>query len=216
MTTIKLGRLGQITLSGPDKPNTTESESETDAPVSVTKVPAAPLAEVSDSDDKPAPRRWPRLAAVAVAGIVAAAMAVTGIILAIDNRHREDVHDASGPLKSTVAATVVSMLSYDHKSVADDLAKADPGLTPEFRKEYTSLTKETIVSAAKEKRVITKVTVVGNSIIKQSANKAELLLFLNQVTTTAENSDPTTTGSRVEVVAVRSDGRWLVDSLRPV
>ena len=39
---------------------------------------------------------------------------------------------------------------------------------------------------------------------------------LNQATTTAENSDPTTTGSRVEVVAVRSDGRWLVDSLRPV
>lgn len=109
------------------------------------------------------------------------------------------------------------MLSYDHKTVADDLAKADPGSIKEFREEYTKLTKDTIVSAAQEKKVITKVTVVGNSIIEQSACKAKLLLFLNQVTTTAENPDPTTTGSsRVEVQAVRSGDHWLVDSLRPV
>ena len=237
-TTISLGRIGRLTLTRPDRTDTLPDDTadepqpegtEPEAPEDATPEDSAPEDTDAATTDEPEtgtpdddstadhpPRRRLRVAVAAVAAIVAVAMLVTGIILAIDNGHRDDIRSASGPLTSTVAGTVVSMLSYDHKTVADDLAKADPGLTKEFREEYTKLTKDTIVSAAQEKKVITKVTVVGNSIIEQSAGNAKLLLFLNQMTTTAANPDPTTTGSRVEVQAVRSGDRWLVDSLRPV
>lgn len=197
MTTIRLGRLGQLTLTRPQ--------------------PTTPRTPVDTAtDEHPGRRHLPRRTLTGLAAVVAIGMAVTGAILAGDNHRRDDIRAEAGPLTSTVASTVVSMLSYDHTSVAADLAKADPGLTASFRDEYNKLTKDTIVSAAQEKQVITKVTVVGNSIIEQGADRAKLLLFLNQVTTTAENREPTTTGSRVEVVAVRSGDSWLVDALRPV
>jgi Mce-associated membrane protein len=46
--------------------------------------------------------------------------------------------------------------------------------------------------------------------------KADVLVFVNQVTTSKERPTPALSTSSVMVTLVRSDGRWLISAFNPV
>jgi Mce-associated membrane protein len=46
--------------------------------------------------------------------------------------------------------------------------------------------------------------------------RAQVLVFVNQVTTSRERPSPALATSSVMVTMVRSDGRWLISEFKPV
>ena len=143
---------------------------------------------------------------------------VAGGVSALLIRHdRLDTADSSRTDVARVAGDqAVAMLSYRHDTVDDQLATAAAGLTGDFRGEYETLVAEAVAPSAKEKSIDTAVTVAGSSVVSIDGDDATVLLFLNQVTTSAQTPDPTTTGSRVTVDLTRVDGMWAVSGLTPV
>jgi Mce-associated membrane protein len=123
-----------------------------------------------------------------------------------------------------VFAVLVGWLAYGtaQQSAAETArteARVDAaaeGLTGDFRDEYTNLMKNIIAPGAKEKAISVQVSVQASSVVSADADSAVTLLFLNQITTSSENPEAVSSGSRVRVELEKQDGRWLVGRLTPI
>jgi Mce-associated membrane protein len=112
------------------------------------------------------------------------------------------------------------VLSYDYRHLDRDFAAARARLTGHFRDEYRKTTTTVVGPTASKYHGVVKATVAqptGGSpaaaVISASADRAVVLLFVNQVTTSTQVS-----GSRVDLnrvrmtVALTSDG-WRVSGV---
>ena len=244
MSSVNLGRFGRITITrdNTDTNRDTDGDAATEEAPTEDATPSAERDDIStdvkravestaeqgpaESGDEPAdesggvagsrPRPLARVMLLAVTGVVVIAALTIGTVLAVANQRRTDVNAAAGEVTSTVDRQVTAMLSYDHATVQKQLDAAGSGLTPQFRPEFSRLVADAVIPGAREKQINTKVIVAGSSIVSLERDRAELLMMLNQLTTSAAAPDPSTTGSRVLVTAVRSGDTWLVDSLKPI
>ncbi|EME20951.1 hypothetical protein [Rhodococcus triatomae] len=153
---------------------------------------------------------------VAVAAVVIIALAVLVGILGkgyLDDRASEQARTDAVAAASEQAA---AMLSYNYNEVDQQLAGAADGLTGDFRDEYTKLVEQTIAPGAKEKKLTVQATVQAGSVVSADADDAVVLLFVNQITTSADVPDAATTGSRVRMEMHKEGDRWLTGRLTPV
>lgn len=115
---------------------------------------------------------------------------------------------------STAARTaVVDLLSYDYRTLDADLARGRQGLAPGFRQEYERVTATSVRPIAAKQQVVTTATVPAVSIVSATRESVEVLMFVDQLTTSADQKNVVNV-SRVQVTMVPSDGRWLVSALR--
>ncbi|MFD4367314.1 h domain protein [Rhodococcus sp. NPDC058521] len=122
---------------------------------------------------------------------------------------REEVVDVAGQ-------QAVAMLAYNFDTAEDQLTSASDGLTGSFREDYTKLINDVIVPGAQEKKLTVQVTVQAGGVISAEPEHASVLLYLNQITTSADAPEAKTSGSRVKIGLDKVDGRWLVNNLEPV
>ncbi|WP_373863273.1 h domain protein [Rhodococcus marinonascens] len=151
-----------------------------------------------------------------VAAIVVIALAVAVGLLWYNHRQDGLAEQARTEAVEAASNQAVAMLAYDFADVDSQLASAADGLTGSFRDEYTALVQETIGPGAKEKQLTVQVTVQAAAPVATTPTEAVVLLYLNQITTSAESPDARTSGSRVRVSLQKVDDRWLVDRLTPV
>lgn len=148
---------------------------------------------------------------------IAVTLVLTVVLAALflGDRSRSAEDAARVDALEVVTPHVTKILSYTPDTVASDLATEKKWLTGEFLADYTVLVTETVAPAAVEGNVTATAKVVASGIEAASADRVELLLFINVATT---RSDATTEsqGSRVRVVAEKVDGAWLISSLSPV
>ncbi|MFD1815650.1 h domain protein [Rhodococcus gannanensis] len=152
----------------------------------------------------------------AVAAVVVIALAVAVVILGkgyLDDRATEQARTDAVAAASDQAA---AMLSYDYNEVDQQLAAAADGLTGDFREEYTKLVEGTIAPGAKEKKLTVQATVQAGSVVSATPDDVVVLLFVNQITTSADVPDAATTGSRVRMEMHKDGDRWLTGRLTPV
>jgi Mce-associated membrane protein len=117
---------------------------------------------------------------------------------------------------STAARTaVVNILSYDYRTLDADLARGQQGLAPDFRQEYARVTATSVRPVAVRQQVVTTATVPAVSIVSATRESVEVLMFVDQLTTSADQKNVVNV-SRVQVTMVPSDGRWLVSALRAI
>ncbi|MGW6376837.1 h domain protein [Rhodococcus sp. NPDC055112] len=164
--------------------------------------------------DTPRGMRRTVLAAVAAALVIALAAGV-GVLF---YQHLQDNKTEQARTDAVAAAgeQAVAMLSYNYNTVDADLAKAADGLTGPFKEDYNTLVAEVIAPGAKEKKLSVQVTVQGGSVVSADPDDAVVLLFLNQITTSADAPDAATTGSRVRMEMHKDGDRWLTGRLTPV
>lgn len=130
----------------------------------------------------------------------------------------DDRNAGTAGADATAAASdqVVAMLGYDYETAETTLPQSADGLTGDFREEYLKLVEQSIIPGAKEKNLTVRVSVQGAAVIEESADSVDLLMFVNQVTTSKDNPQAVTSGSRLLVTAERVDDRWLVSALEPI
>ena len=110
----------------------------------------------------------------------------------------------------------VALLSYSPETLDKDFANAKTHLTGDFLNYYTQFTAEIVTPAAKQKAVRTSAAVVRSAMAQLQPASAEVLLFLNQTTTSKENPDGSFTASSVKVGLTKVGDDWLISAFDPV
>lgn len=136
----------------------------------------------------------------------------------------EDAHAGPDPHGAAVAeevlevaeADVVGLLSFDPAHVERQLETATARLTGAFREEYARMADRVIVPAARRHGITTRAAVVGRGLVDVTEDEAQVLLFVNQRTTSDTQPKPRIDGSRLRISLELVDGEWRVAGLDPV
>ncbi|WP_405167505.1 h domain protein [Nocardia sp. NBC_01499] len=153
------------------------------------------------------------LAALSVLALAAAVvLGVSGFKIWNDHQTEQARTDAVAAASRTVSA----MFTYDFQTVDKELPKTADNLSPKFRADYLKLIEQAIAPGAKEKQLNVKATTQAGGVVSADKSHVVVLLFLNQVTTSKDSPEGTTTGSRVRATVDKDGDRWLVDQVTPV
>jgi len=124
--------------------------------------------------------------------------------------------DAALAALDAATAGSEALLSYSPDTIDADLETAKSYLTGDFLTYYTEFTDRVVAPAAREKSVTATASVVRAAVSDLQAGAATVLVFTNQVTTSADRPDPTAMSSSVLVSLTEVDGRWLISAFDPV
>ncbi|MGK8555038.1 h domain protein [Nocardia gipuzkoensis] len=153
---------------------------------------------------------------LAVLGVVVAAAAVIGGVNGYRYWDDRQAEQARKDAVATASRTVEAMFTYSPQTVDTDLRKSADNLTGDFREDYLTLIDKQIAPGAKEKQLTVTATTQAGGVVSADRAHAVVLLFLNQVMTSKDTPQGTTTGSRVRVTLAKTDSRWLVEAVTPV
>ena len=135
-----------------------------------------------------------------------------------EGRHT-DAARAQAVAAARKAAPVV--LSYDHRRLDKDFAAARGHLTGAFAEEYGRTTSKVVGPTAKKYRGVVKASVVAPpdggapavSVVSVSPDRAVVLLFVNQVTTSTQVTGSRVDLNRVRLTMTRTSGGWKVSAV---
>jgi Mce-associated membrane protein len=122
--------------------------------------------------------------------------------------------DARTEVLVSAADLAQRTLSYDYKSLANDMEVARARMTPGFRKQYDATMAQVRANTTKNKIVLEAVA-VSSAIISATEHKAKVLVFLNQTTTAGTGKKANQQASRNSLVInlTRGDGDWAISKL---
>ncbi|MCW2799673.1 MAG: hypothetical protein JWQ70_1145 [Aeromicrobium sp.] len=122
--------------------------------------------------------------------------------------------DARNEVLVTAADLTQRTLSYDYKSLANDMQVARARMTPSFRKEYDATMTQVRANTTKNKIVLQAVA-VSSAIISATEHKAKVLVFVNQTTTvgTGKKAASQLTRNSLVIILTRGDGDWAMSKL---
>ena len=150
------------------------------------------------------------LAAAAVVGLV-----VLLIVGRLADQSNETERAGQAAMK-TARTSVPAILSYTDSGLSAQLATNRRLMTPDYAKRYAAMVKARVLPHAQKYGVANQVGVVSLGTVRSSTESAVILVFANQTTRTKQKPDGLTQGTRLEVTLRLSDGRWLVDDMKPL
>jgi Mce-associated membrane protein len=125
--------------------------------------------------------------------------------------------DAAARAQSVAAATesTIAVLSYRPDTAEKQLTAARERLTGNFRDSYSSLIHDVVIPGAQQKQISAVATVPAAASVSATANRAVVLVFVDQ-TITAGTDAPTNTASSVKVTLDKIGDQWLISDFTPV
>ena len=109
-----------------------------------------------------------------------------------------------------------AVLSYSSENLDKSLADAKSHLTGGFLDHYSSFTDDVVRPAVTQKGVKTEANVARAAVSEMHPGQAQVLVFVNQVTTSRDRPSPALATSAVMVTMVKSGGRWLIAEFKPI
>jgi Mce-associated membrane protein len=175
-------------------------------------------------EDEPGPgtatRRGPRRRLNAVLCVLLAAGLVAVGVLGW--RYREDGRAEQARVQALTAARLAApvVLSYDYRHLDRDFAAARARLTGHFSDAYRKTTTTVVGPTARKYHGVVKATVAqptggspAASVVSSSADRAVILLFVNQVTTSTQVSGSRVDLNRVRMTLTRTADGWKVSAV---
>ncbi|WP_267241646.1 hypothetical protein [Streptomyces sp. PR69] len=185
---------------------------------------AKPAVSTGTEPRSPAARPRGRRSAVlsgALALLVVLALAA-GAVLAWQYRQAERTAQARASALAAAREAAPVILSYDHRHLDRDFAAARRHLTGDFLDQYGKTTKTVVTPTATKYRGTVKATVAtppngddapAASVVSATPDKAVVLLFVNQVTTSTRLSTPRLDLNRVRMTLVSTPDGWKVSAV---
>ena len=181
--------------------------------------PAEPTAAEPTADDdtttepeRSRTRGWPFLVAAVLAALLVAGLA-TAAVLYYRVQESEDAASARREAVAAARSHAQSILSYDHRSLDANFARAEKVLTGTFKRDYARTTSTVVRPSAEQYKVVVKAEVTATSVIRATATRAVVLLYVDQTTTSTRLEGPKVDLNRVRMTLVEDDGQWLVSEL---
>ncbi|MUL81867.1 MULTISPECIES: twin-arginine translocation pathway signal [unclassified Mycolicibacterium] len=179
-------------------------------------------AEQSPAEQDPErPQRWPRRIArrwrpIAVACVLLASAGAAAALYFASYRVDHETAGAATAVIDAASQGSVALLSYAPNSLDQDFATARSHLTGEFLTYYSQFADKFIAPAAKQKDIHAAASVVRAATVDVQSDTAEVLVFLNQATTSRDNPEPAQAASAVKVGLMKVDGSWRISSFDPI
>ncbi|PQM24086.1 hypothetical protein Sfr7A_04575 [Streptomyces xinghaiensis] len=139
---------------------------------------------------------------------------------ALGLQHREAERTAEARTAALAAARKAApvILSYDYRHLDRDFRAARSHLTAPFLGQYRKTTTSVVAPTAKKYRGVVKATVArpadggapAASVVSATPDRAVVLLFMNQATTSTQVSGPRLDLNRVRMTLVRTPQGWKV------
>jgi len=156
-------------------------------------------------------------------GIIAAALCVpvTAAVVLLVFRQQADRHVQSARHDALLAAShiVRDVLSYDYRTVDQDVARARAETTGVFAKQYAATVPQ-FRAAARQTRTIVLARPHASGVISASRHDVVLLMFVDQASVKQPRGSATPDyrrdQSRVRVTLTRVGDRWLMSQLATV
>ena len=176
----------------------------------------APDGEDPEGLPGPSGRRW-RPFVVLPAALLAASAIAAGLVFWFLFRPDQLTNaDAQQQVIAAAKEGTEAVLSYSPDNLDQSLAAAKSHLTGGFLDEYSRFTDDVVRPAVSQRGVKTEANVARAAVSQMDPGRAQVLVFVNQVTTSRERPSPALATSSVMVTMVRSDGRWLISEFKPV
>lgn len=170
----------------------------------------APAAPVAAANGRPGPPRWLLVVTVVLAVLAAGA----AVWLRAEAQRAEALDQARRVAPAVAAEAAEAVLSYDHETLDADRDAGVKYFTGDYRDDYLETMDEVIAETATQTRASVAAEVLETGVIRAEADRVEVLLYVNQVTTsTANDGQPTTALNRVRFTMVERDDTWLVDHI---
>ncbi|QZY29543.1 J domain-containing protein [Nocardioides coralli] len=208
----------QLAAEVADRPEATQDADEAGATVPAepaAPAAAAPAAATGPVAERPTPawrdRPVPTWLLVAVA--LLAVLSVGLMSYLFTQPSEASVEEAAASARSAAEEAIVPVLSYDYRTLEEDQAAAHAFLTDDYRQEYDRFMEDVVTANAERTEAAVEVEVVTSAVVRASADRAEVLLFVNRPTTNAETEEPKVFKDQVRVRLEKVDGEWLVDCL---
>jgi Mce-associated membrane protein len=105
-------------------------------------------------------------------------------------------------------------LSYDYKTLANDMEVARARMTPSFRKEYAD-TMAQVKENTEKNKIVLEAVAVSSAIIEATEHQATVLVFVNQTTTagTGKNRNQQLNRNSLVITLSRGEGEWNMSKL---
>ena len=173
----------------------------------------APPPPPDDPDGRPERpgRRSDVLVLVALAVVVA--LAVTAGLLYLRARGEDRTEAARTAAQVAGERHAVALLSYDHRHLDRDFARAEKVLTGRFADDYAQTTEKVVRPTAEQVKAVVTAEVVSSSVVRASENRVVLLLFVDQTTTSTRLEGPKVDLNRVRMTLSRTGAGWLVSGV---
>ncbi|MGX1887489.1 hypothetical protein [Streptomyces sp. NPDC055287] len=173
-------------------------------------------AEASEAPDRPS-RNRPRLLIAALAVLALLGLVATST-LGLQRRESERTAQAGTSALAAARKAAPVILSYDYRHLDRDFAAARGHLTAPFLDQYGKTTKTVVAPTATKYRGVVKATVAkppsgdapAASVVSATPDRAVVLIFMNQVTTSTQVTGPRLDLNRVRMTLVRTPQGWKV------
>jgi Mce-associated membrane protein len=116
-------------------------------------------------------------------------------------------------LPSLAAQQVPMILGFDYQTVERTRTEAYTLMTPDFRRQYEDDTTKNVIPQARDRQVISQVSIVGVGVLTAKRNSASVMVFMNR-TLTDKSKQPVYDGSRLRVDYQKIDGKWLIQDIK--
>lgn len=165
---------------------------------------------------EPAAPRRNRLTLVAIAALLVSAVLAGSVYWFVFRTDRLTDQGMQDEALEAAKSGTVALLTYSPDTVDKNLVEAKSLLTGDFLEQYSKFADGTVLPAAKERGVKTEATVARAAVSQMQPGSAQVLVFVNQVTTSRERPTPALATSSVIVTLVKRDGSWLISDFKPV
>jgi Mce-associated membrane protein len=170
--------------------------------------PAPPVA----SPVAPARRDVPTWLLAGLAVLTALAVGLAGYLWFLQPAP-DAVEDATAAARSAAEKAVVPVLSYDYQDLEGSREAAEDYLTPDYLEEYERLYDGLVESNAGSTQTVVQASFVASAVVRGGEERAEILVFVDQSTTNAQDKQPVVYRNQVRMRMENVDGRWLVDCM---
>ena len=176
-----------------------------------------PVAAESRTRRFSVPRMSTRLGALVALTVAAVVFgAVFGIKGFMDWRDDSGIVEAHEKAANTAATAGETIFTYQFDKLPKHLEDAKSTMTPSFAKKFESIA-PALQELAPQRKIQVKATVRNAAAIecgdKCRADRATVLVFIDQERAADDAEEPTVFGNRIELRMVERDGRWLVDNI---
>ncbi|WP_327729859.1 hypothetical protein OG250_30215 [Streptomyces sp. NBC_00487] len=187
--------------------------------------PAPEPDHVPESEDVPKEspsvrRPWRRLLTMALCVVLVGGL-VALVVLGWQYREGRRAEQARGEALAAARKAAPVVLSYDYRHLDRDFARARTHLTGAFRDEYRRTTTTVVGPTARKYHGVVKATVTAPadggrpaaSVVSAGPDKAVILLFVNQVTTSTQVTGSRVDLNRVRMTLTRTSEGWKVSAV---
>lgn len=173
------------------------------------------IAFEDDEIDEEEPRDRTKVVRQVLVVLALVALVLSGAVFYLLNQVNDAraASEAGDDAVTAARAHAQDLLSYDYRSLDSDFQRGLAATTGGFHSQYQQTTSQLVRPQATQQKVIVQAAVMNAGLISTDGDNANVLLFVDRVTTKAGQKKPTFNQDRVRMSMTKVNGKWLVSKL---